>query len=82
MSRRTYGNASHRVKVSPTKNRAESLRHAMRAVVAAQEWEIRGEDGQFIANTLDQVHLAYRFLQEILVKAGRVEADTEDDDDD
>lgn len=51
----------------------ETLQHAHRALVAAIEWGNRGEESQFEDNVLDQAHLAYRFLGELLVKHKRIE---------
>lgn len=51
----------------------ENLQHAHKAVVAALEWLQRGDDLQFVEQVLDQTHLGYRFLGELLVKHHRIE---------
>jgi hypothetical protein len=42
-------------------------------VVASVEWLQRGEPGQFMDNVLDQAHMAYRFLGELLAVHKRIE---------
>lgn len=56
----------------------QSLKFAHKAVVGAMEWHERGEPGQFLPQTLDQTHMAFRFLKEILVTHGRIDEDTEE----
>jgi hypothetical protein len=42
-------------------------------VVAGLEWLQRGEPGQFLDTALDRLHLAYRFLHEVLVNHDRID---------
>lgn len=51
----------------------DSLKHAHKSVVAAIEWFQRGEEMQFLERSLDQAHLAYRFLGELLAKHRRID---------
>lgn len=57
----------------------QGVRFAHTAVVASLEWFGRGEQGQFTANALDQAMLAYRFLREALITHGRLEDDSQGD---
>lgn len=51
----------------------ENLSHAHKSIVAAQEWLHRGNPGQFTEQMLDQAHMAYRFLTELLALHKRIE---------
>lgn len=42
-------------------------------IVAGLEWLQRGEPGQFLDTALDRLHLAYRFLNEVLVTHNRID---------
>jgi hypothetical protein len=54
----------------------QGLKFAHKAIVAALEWAERGENLQFIEESLDQSHLGYRFLKEILIDHRRIPDDT------
>lgn len=64
---------AHRPARDSVREARDGLQHAHKAVVAALEWFQRGDDMQFMSQTLDQAHLAYRFIEEILVKHRRIE---------
>jgi len=54
---------------------SDNLQFALREVIAAIEWNERGEENQFVDNALDRTNLAYRFLGEILNNHGRLNED-------
>jgi hypothetical protein len=48
---------------------------AHKEIVAGLEWLERGQ----LATAIDRLHLSYRFLAEILVRAGRIESEDNED---
>lgn len=65
-----YGRAAY----DPVNAAVSDLKLAHAEIVAALEWLERGHLGVAV----DRVHLAYRFLEETLVREKRVEAAEED----
>lgn len=80
MTRRSYGRAPWRPSKSKTEDAIDSLQHAHTSLVAALEWLDRDEEGGYMETALDQAHLSFRFLEELLEKHGRVEKREEPED--
>ena len=66
----------HRTARNRHQEMLQGLRFAQKAVTAALEWAARGEQLQFLDQSLDQTHMAYRFLKEILEDHGRLQDDS------
>lgn len=66
--RRSYGRPAHRLSHDPARHLAETTQLAHKEVVAGLEWLERGQ----APTALDRIHLAYRFLAEVLIKNGRI----------
>lgn len=76
-ARRKSGRPTGRPQWRPERNQnkedRDRLRYAMTAIVAATEWYNRGGEGQFAKEMLDQAHLGYRFLAELLAHHGMID---------
>jgi hypothetical protein len=73
--RKTYGNPRHRTGYDQLKAAISDAKLAHTEVVAGLEWFER----EMLDVGLDRLHLAYRFLGEVLMRAGRVERPVVDD---
>lgn len=74
--RATSGKPQWRVARNVRVESIQGVRFSHKAIVAALEWFDRGEADQFTEQALDQIHLAYRFLKEILITYKRIPDDT------
>lgn len=73
--RKSYGNPRYRTAYDATKAAISDAKLAHTEIVAGLEWFERGH----FDTGLDRLHLAYRFLEEILVRAKRIERDETED---
>jgi hypothetical protein len=73
--RRTYGRPRHRVAYDRQAAAEADAKLAHTEVVAGLEWLERGH----VDTAVDRLHLAYRFIGELLVREGRIEQEDADD---
>jgi len=59
----------------------ENTKFAHKEIVTALEWLQRGGEAQFVSDAVSHVHLAYRFLGEVLVAHGVIERGIVEEDD-
>lgn len=75
-NRKSYGNPFGRRPKDPVAEAAADAKLAHVEIVAGLEWLERGQ----IDIAVDRLHLAYRFLGEVLVRHDRIEAPEPEDD--